>query len=314
MDADGGARVDARQPVEDVGQPAGTEERPDLALDVVGPRPGVAGRAAERLGQGPVHAGGGLPQAAGLGREVTARLGRVGRRRRGRRGVGIEHRDRLGVEDAEQITQGGQRQCPTLDRAGEERLQQGEVEPGRGLGAQRRRDPREPHPAEPGGDLHLRVGPELQPAEQLEDEALVVDEGGVGLLGPDGPGPGRRLCPAGDPVEHHEGQLRVERGVVGGRRALAPVDDAQHRPVVAPEELGLLPLRPQADDDLVGHPVRLHDHPGQLGPVVPDDVLVDDGQLLGRFLSGVPTLPREVVAQDLDRDHWPWSGSTSSNQ
>ena len=186
--------------------------------------------------------------------------------------------------------------------------------PGRRLGAERRRDPREADPAERGRDLDLGVGPRLEPPEQLEDEALVVDEGAVRLLRPDRSGPGRRLGPAGDPVEHHERQLRVEDGVVGGGRALAPVDDAQHRPVVAPQELGLLPLRPQADDELVGDPVGVHHQPHQLRPVAADDVLVDDRQRLRRLLAGVPALLRKVVPEDLDGDHWPWSGSTSSNQ
>ena len=314
VDPGGDAGVDPPQPVEHVGQPTGSEERPDLALDVVGPRPAVARRAPERLRQRRVHAGGGLAQPAGLGREVAAGLCRVGRGGRRGRDVGVDHRDGLGVEDAEEVPQRRQGQGPALHRTVEEGLEQGEVEPGCRLGAEGRRDPREPHPAEPGGDLDLGVRPRLQPPEQLEDEALVVDEGAVRLLRADRSGPGRRLGPAGDPVEHHEGQLRVEDGVVGGGRALAPVDDAQHRPVVAPQELRPLPLRPQADDELVSDAVGVHHQTHQLRPVVADDVLVDDGHRLRRLLAGVPALLRKVVPQDLEGDHWPWSGSTSSNQ
>ena len=92
--------------------------------------------------------GGGLPQPAGLGREVATGLGRVGRAAVGGGALGSITGIDWVSKIAEQVPQRRQGQRPPLDRAGEERLQQGEVEPGRRLGAQRRRDPREADPAE----------------------------------------------------------------------------------------------------------------------------------------------------------------------
>ena len=283
--------------------------------------------ASEGLGQGDVQGGRGLPQPVGLGREVAAGLGRVGRRRRG---PGHDDRHRLGVVHPEQVAQRGEGQGPPVDATGQEGLEEGQVVAdallGRApldaplgdcrLGGQRFRHPREPDPAEARGDLDLGVGTGQQPAEQLEDEALVVDQRRVRLLDADGPHPLRALVAAGDPPEQVEGEVRVEDGVVGDGPLAVDLDRADGGVVVAPQEVELVPVVAQTEEHLVAVPVGVHQETDQQGPVVAEHLGVDDLDRRRLLDAGVPALLGHVPAEVVDRDrrHGPAHWSTSSNQ
>ena len=69
-----------------------------------------------------------------------------------------------------------------------------------------------------GRHLHIGVVPRLEPAEHLEDQPVVEDERGVGLLGGYRPGQTGGLPALARRLEEHPGQLTVEHGVVEERR------------------------------------------------------------------------------------------------
>ena len=174
------------------GHPLGRRDDVQLVLD--GPRPlvGLGGVPSERLGQSDVKLGRHLPETPGLVSEVAA--GRLGSR------VGVG-----GVE----VSQRGEGQRPPLAASGEELLDQGEVPrvaaPDRHGGG----DVVEPHLVEGEGDLDVGIGAWLEATEQLHDQPVVVDHGGVGLLGSHGPHAGGLLTATGHDLEQQQRQLGV---------------------------------------------------------------------------------------------------------
>ena len=72
--------------------------------------------------------------------------------------------------------------------------------------------------------------PAMQAAEHLQDDPVVEDQRGVGLLGGHGPGQRRRLGAAAGDLEQDPGQLGVEHGVVEVRRRRAAPSTASSWP------------------------------------------------------------------------------------
>ncbi len=81
-------------------------------------------------------------------------------------------------------------------------------------------------------DLDVGIDASVDPAEHLEDQPVVEDEGGVRLLPAHGPDP-RHLLLRRHPVQELLGQLGVEQAVV----VEVAVDGAHHRAVVTVQEL-----------------------------------------------------------------------------
>ena len=223
MGADGGPGVDQSQLVDDgqgrhhvaraTGGPGPRCRRPTRPTSP-GPRPKASARA---MCMSAVVS---PSRLASPEKSPPASAGSTG----GRRLRQVDDRHRLGVVHAEQVAQRGQGQGPPVDRPGQEGLEEGEVVAVAGLGGQGLGHPREADPGQGRGDLDLGVGPGQQPAEQLEDELLVVDEGRVRLLHADGPDPlGRRVAAADVPVQV-QAEVGVEGGVVGRRRHAVDLD------------------------------------------------------------------------------------------
>ena len=255
-----------------VGRQAG-----ELGPEAVEPgrRVGLAG--AEGVGQGEVEPAGDLAERAGLGAEVAAGL-------LGRQTAGQEVAERRvgqvpGIGRAEQV-------LPDDGQVGALVAELGEL--GHDVG--------EAGLAEHVGDLDVGVGLGMDAAEQLEDEALVVDEGGVGLLHRQRAGHGRRLV-GGDLVEHVDGELGVDQRVVPD----PAVDLADGDPLLALQEVAFGRRRAAAEHDLVGGPVaagadRVDEVPGQ-GRVAVAPVEGGQRDRGGGLVACEPPLPGEEVAQ-----------------
>ena len=186
-------------------------ERVDLLGDRRRPRRGVGGLAAEGVGQGDVHAAGHGAEAGGLAGEVAAGLAGV------ERPGGGASRLMIGIDDVSF--------SPNRSRSDVRASAQPSAAPARnGWRMARSKSPTrwvasgsatqvKPWRGQRLGDLDLGVVAPLDAPEQLEDEALVVDDRAVRLLGAHQPGP-LRLLVRGHGVEDHQGQL----GVVAPRR------------------------------------------------------------------------------------------------
>ena len=220
-----------------IGARAGIGVRGEAALELghageLGPEPvqpglGIGVVGAERVGHGHVQSPRHLAERERLGAEVAAGLfgGHAG---------------------AEQVAQRGVGQVPGVGGPEEVLPHDRQVGPvGAQLG-QLRHDVREAPFTEDLGDLDVGVGLGVHPAEQLEDEPLVVDDGRVRLLDDEGPGDGRRLV-GRHLLEHGQGQVGVDEGVV----VEPAVDLTDGDALLAEQEVVVAPGRPAAEDDLV---------------------------------------------------------------
>jgi hypothetical protein len=231
----------------------------------------------EHLGQRQVQARGHVAERQGLGAEVAARL------------VGW-HR---GVE---QVAQRGAGQFPGVRGPQQVLAHDGQV---RSLVPQLCElgdDVGKTPLAQQLGDLDVGIGLRVHPAEQLEDEPLVVDHRGVRLLDDERPRHLRRLV-RGHPLEHQQRQVGVDERVVVD----PAVDLAERHPRLALEELGLAGHRPPAQHDLIGGAVTvgadgLDQEPDQHRVALPG-VEGGDRHVGGRFAAGVPPLPGQEASQ-----------------
>ena len=105
------------------------------------------------------------------------------------------------------------------------------------------------------------LGPTRQPAEQLEDQPVVVDKRRIGLFGRQRPRPLRALQPAAGGPQQRHGHFAVDGGAVVN----AVPDIADQGVFVALQVLGDVGGRPFGDHELVGTAVRLDDGPEQPG-------------------------------------------------
>ena len=186
----------------------------------------VADLHAEGVGHGQVEAGGHVAERRGLGGEVgDAPLGARGR----------EHDPQGGVGQVPGV--GGTQHVLAHDG------QVGAIAPQRRqLGHHVGEAALAQHP----GHLDVGVGLVVDPAEQLEDQPLVVDDRRVRLLDEQRAGdPG--LLVGGDGPEDGERQRGVDQGVVQHEA----VELADRDPALAVHEVGLVGGGPAAQHDLV---------------------------------------------------------------
>jgi hypothetical protein len=225
-----------------------------------------------------VQAPGDHAERVGLGPEVAARV--------------------LGREPVpEHVPQRRVGQVPAVGRAQEVLAHDGEVGVAVAQLGQLGDDVGEAPVAEDPCDLHVGVGLVVDPAEELQDEPLVVDDRGVRLLDRQRPGHLGRLVRR-HPGQHLERQLGVDQGVVEH----PPVGLAHRRALLALQEVEVAGCGAAAEHDLVdgGAAVGvggLDEQPRQHG-VALTDVQGRDPHVPGRVLAGEPPLPGQVRHQE----------------
>ena len=218
-----------------------------------------------------------LAEGVGLGTEVPARL--LGRH-----------------PGAQQVAQGRVRQVPGVGRPQHVLAHDGQVGALVAQLGQLGHDVGEAPLAQHVGDLDVRVALGMDPAEQLEDQALVVHHRSVGLLHHQRPGHLGRLVRR-HPLQHHQRQVGVDQRVVPQQA----VDLAHGDPLLALEEVGLAPHRAAPEHHLVGGaPARgihgLDQVPDQCGIPL---AAVEGGHRHrgGRLVACVPPLPGQELTQ-----------------
>ncbi|TXS11540.1 hypothetical protein EAO70_31990 [Streptomyces sp. adm13(2018)] len=131
-----------------------------------------------------------------------------------------------------------EREPPAVAGVPEVRLEDAQRRRARLEPGDRFRDPGAPGAREGEGELQIGVGPRTDPAEDLEDERISVDERGVGLLGVQHPGGegGRQLrggveaqragpARAAQPLVEEAGEPRVAQPFVHGASGERPLPD-----------------------------------------------------------------------------------------
>ena len=165
---------------------------------------------------------------------------------------------------AVEVTQGRERQRPPVGAAGQVLLAEGQVVPIPLPPDQGQSDMAEPRAGQRLRYLDIGVWPRREAAEQLEDQAVVVDERGVGLFGRQWAAPlGLLRASAGRSKQGH-GHLAVDAGAV-----VDPVAHGAEQGVfVALQVPGTVSGGAFGYHQLVGAPVGHDDGPQQAGRAV----------------------------------------------